>query len=118
MLYNSNLQRHYYSIRACLEKKITRINEGLPVKRVVFKSETIATNSKAFRSTLADVNDDQLEIDLATGVRLERVPSQVLSPERLDFSMRDVKEIKAEDNPTTKTGESKAETTTTTTTKK
>lgn len=116
MLYNSNLKRHYYSIRACLEKKITRINEGLPVKRVVIKSETIVTNSKAFRSTLADVNDDQLEIDLATGVRLERVPSQVLAPERLDFSMRDVKEVKAEDK--TKNGESQAETTTTTTTKK
>lgn len=116
MLYNSNLKRQYCTIRPCFEKKITRINEGLPVKRVVIKSDTIATNSKAFRSTLADVNDDQLEIDLATGVRLERVPSQVLAPERLDFSMRDVKEIKAEEKLIDK-GSSKAENTTTTTKK-
>lgn len=114
MLYNSNLQRRYCTVRPCLEKKITRINEGLPVKRVVIKSETIVTNSKAFRSTLADVNDDQLEIDLATGVRLERVPSQILSPDHLDLDIKDVKEIKSSENPASKTAEPKTETTTTT----
>lgn len=103
MLYNCRFQRSLSSITPCVEEKISRTTEGLPAKRVVVKRDLVCTNSKAFRSTLADVNDDQLEIDLATGVRLERVASQILAPDRIDFSKGDVKEIKKDDKATAET---------------
>lgn len=91
MLYNSNFKFRYISISPVYVEKVTRQKDGAPGeprRSVKVIRETICTNSKSFSSTLREVNQDQLEIDLSTRKRLERVDSRVLSQDFIDF--RDV----------------------------
>lgn len=104
MLYNSNLCRSYAPITRVIETKVTRQTDGLPAKRVVVKKELVCINSKSFNESLKDVDPDQLEIDLATGKRLDRVPSSVLAQDRINLSVPDVpSETETETQTETKT---------------
>lgn len=88
MLYNSNLKYSYASITPVYVEKVTRQQDGAPGqprRSVKVTREIICTNSSSFSSKLKEFNPDQLEIDLSTKKRLEKVDSRVLSQDSIDF---------------------------------